>query len=60
MVKGLDTFQKYLQSPKNQEKLRNARLYNNDKNPIHLPRQHLSLPHVPVHPAGHGQQVTPF
>ena len=32
--------QKYigLQSPKYQEKLRNARLYNNDKNPIHLPR----------------------
>jgi hypothetical protein len=22
-----------------EEKLRNARLYNNDKNPIHLPRQ---------------------
>ena len=39
MVKGLDTFQKYLQNPKNQEKLRNARLYNNDKNPIYLPRQ---------------------
>ena len=29
---------KGLQSPKYQEKLRNARLYNNDKNPIHLPR----------------------
>ena len=28
-----------LQSPEYQEKLRNARLYNNDKNPIHLPRQ---------------------
>lgn len=24
-----------------EEKLRNARLYNNDKNPIHLPRQHV-------------------
>lgn len=24
-----------------EEKLRNARLYNNDKNPIHLPRQYL-------------------
>ena len=30
---------KGLQSPKNQEKLRNARLYSNDKNFIHLPRQ---------------------
>ena len=31
--------QKGLQNPKYQEKLRNARLCNNDKNPIHLPRQ---------------------
>ena len=23
-------------------------------------RESMSLPHVPVHPAGHGQQVTPF
>ena len=38
MVQGLDTFQKYLQSPKYQEKLRNARLCNNDKSIIHLPR----------------------
>ena len=30
---------KGLQSPKNQEKLRNARLYNNDKNTLYLPRQ---------------------
>ena len=29
---------KGLQSPKNQEKLRNARLCNNDKSIIHLPR----------------------
>ena len=27
--------------PKYQEKLRNARLHNNDKNPVHLPRQRL-------------------
>ena len=33
--------QKGLQNPKYQEKLRNARLCNNDKNPIHLPRQDL-------------------
>ena len=30
---------KGLQSPKYQEKLRNARLCNNDKSTIHLPRQ---------------------
>ena len=32
---------KGLQSPKNQEKLRNARLCNNDKSTIYLPRQDL-------------------
>ena len=30
---------KNLQSPKNHEKLRNARLCNNDKSTFHLPRQ---------------------
>ena len=30
---------KGLQSPKNQEKLRNARLCNNDKSALYLPRQ---------------------
>ena len=31
---------KGLQSPKNQEKLRNARLCNNDKSTLYLPRQY--------------------
>ena len=38
-------FTKGLQSPKNQEKLRNARLCNNDKSTFHLPRQYLPLNH---------------
>ena len=38
-------FTKALRSPKYQEKLRNARLCNNDKSTIHLPRQHLPLNH---------------
>ena len=29
-----------LTKPENQEKLRNARLYNNDKNTIYMPRQY--------------------
>ena len=34
---------KGLQSPKYQEKLRNARLCNNDKSTIHLPRQYTNI-----------------
>ncbi len=44
------------QSPKNQEKLRNARLCNYDKSLIYLPRQHLPQPHVSKHFHPHGKK----
>ena len=39
---------KGLQSPKSQEKLRNARLYNNDKSTFHLSRQYLPKHYGPI------------
>ena len=48
--------QKGLQNPKYQEKLRNARLCNNDKNPIHLPRQYLPKHNGPICFPTHGKR----